>query len=272
MAYVRSGPRKGIALTGSTLVSLAGCGPLVPYDSDDGGDDSTSGGTSAGPASAETTAPTTVAVTTSPPPPTTSSTTGPPPLDGPPQLIDAFFLDESTLQLVFSEPIAPTDGVDPAKFRLSLAYAGGGYYGQTTHYNDIGNWNGEEYCQEYCGCNFICDTDGYECYEWCYTSQGPLLQVSGMENGPAAHQVILSLDHPVKPTVCKVLTDIDMFGYEGGIFVHYSNNGFPGIVDTQSEPLDAISEHWVLRPSDRWANQQGDFPFMDPYIPIPCPF
>ena len=36
--------------------------------------------------------------------------------------------------------------------------------------------------------------------------------------------------------------------------------------------LDAIAEHWVLRPNDRWASQQGDFPFMDPYIPIPCPF
>jgi hypothetical protein len=273
MAYGRSSPRRGVALTGGTLVGLAGCGPLVPYDTDDAGDDGTSG-TSAGSVSADTTATTTVAVTTSqPPPPGTTTTTGPPPLEGPPQLIDAYFLTEDTLQLVFSEPIAPTDGVDPTKFRLSLAHTSSGYYGEsyTTHYNDVGNWNGEEYCYEYCGCNFICDTEG-ECYEWCYTMQGPILHVSGMENGPASHQVVLTLDHPIKPSVCGVLKDIQEYGYDGGLFVHYSNNGFPGIVDTQSEPLDAIAEHWVLRPHDRWANQQGDFPFMDPYIPIPCPF
>jgi hypothetical protein len=271
MAYVRSGPRRTVALTGGTLVSLAGCGPLVPYDTQDGGDDLSSGGTM-GSASAGTTAMTTATVTTSPPPPSTTTSTGPPPLDGPPQLIDAYFLTDTTLQLVFSEPIAPTTGVDPAKFRLSVGYVGSGYYeGYSTNYNDVGNWNGEEYCYEYCGCNFICDTEG-ECYEYCYTMQGPILHVSGMDNGPASHQVVLTLDHPVKPGVCGVLKDLEQYGYEGGLFVHYSNNGFPGIVDTQSEPLDAISEHWVLRPNDRWASQQGDFPFMDPYIPIPCPF
>lgn len=263
MAYARSN-RRGIGLTGGTLVTLAGCGPLVPYDTDDGGEDTTTGDTSAGPATDGST-PGTVAVTTTPPPPATTTTTGPPPMDGPPQLIDAFFLTQTTLQLVFSEPIAPTTGVDPTKFRLSAAYGGGGYYWDGTSYQDVGNWNGEEYCQEYC--NYY-----GECYEWCYTMPGPVLRTSGMENGPESHQVTLTLDAPVSAGVCETVKQIAEAGYDTGLFIHYSNNGFPGIIDTQGEPLDAIAEHWVLRPNDRWADQQGEFPFMDPYIPIPCPF
>jgi hypothetical protein len=263
MAYGRSNPRRTVALTGGTLVTLAGCGPLVPYENEDGGDEATSG-TSA--STTQSTSTVTTATTTSPPPSTTT-TTGPPPLDGPPQLIDAFFLTNNTLQLVFSEPIAPTTGVDTAKFRLSLAYAGGYYYGDGTQYADVGNWNGEEYCYEYCG-----PAPGDPCYEWCYTMQGPHLRVAKMENGPATHQVTLTFDAPVQSGVCDMVDNLEEWGYGAGLFIHYSNNGFPGIADTQNEPLDAIAEHWVLRPHDRWGNQQGDFPFMDPYIPIPCPF
>ena len=260
MAYSRSNPRRALALTGGTLATLTGCGPLVPYDGDDAGDDTTGSTT----ATQDPTPSSTTSTTTPPPPPTTTSTTGPPPLDGPPQLIDAYFLADDKLQLVFSEPIAPTTGVDPSKFRLSVGYAGGGYYGYGTNYADLGNWNGEEYCYEYC------EPGG--CYEWCYMGQGPQLTIGKLESGPQAHQIVLSLDHQVNAGLCRFIDDIQDWSERGGIFVHYSNNGFPGIVDTQSEPLDAIAEHWVLRPNDRWASQQGDFPFMDPYIPIPCPF
>ena len=100
-------------------------------------------------------------------------------MPGPPMLIEAMLVDPVSLELYFSEPIAATGAVDPSKFRLSAAFANGNYsYG--TFYADLGRWNGEEKCYEYCYGDTYQDGGGYgevggygdgggNCNMWCYT-------------------------------------------------------------------------------------------------------
>jgi hypothetical protein len=274
----------GAALAGGSLV-LGGCGRNLVQLDDAGGTSGTDDTGSS--ASATATDPT---MTTSPTDPTVSTgdptgTTGEPlPQPGPPMLIDARFLDNLTVELFFSEPIVPPDAVDPTKFRLSIGVSWGGYYGPYgyTQYLDIGQWNGDEVCQEYCCYNYeYCydyDGDGDYCYEWCYQQPGPPLKIAQVRGSSGyASRAQLVLDQSIKSQVCEQISDwLDGgYGYSniGGIFVHYSNNGATAIVDSdESLPLDAIAEHWVVLANQQNLSVQGQFPLMNPFIPIDCPF
>lgn len=191
------------------------------------------------------------------------------PQPGPPQLIAAQVLDQFTIELFFSEPIATISAIDTKKFRLSASFSNA-YYSQATWYSDLGRWNGEEVCNEYCYGDY---TEGPEnCYEWCYTPAGPNVNVQSVVNGYYADRVLLTLDQQITPNLCKQLQDrIEQGAETAAIFLHYSNNG-QGLTDLDGEQLDAIAEHWVLLTQQYYSYQQGTFPAMNPFIPIACPF
>lgn len=266
------------SLAGGSLV-LAGCVSRAYDFSGDGGGDGDSSGTSDG----TETDPTVGSVgPTTTPPPTTSPTdptvdptdpTGPPPppeLPGPPQLIAAEMLDNLTLGLTFSEAMGAPQSVDPQQFRLSGSYAPKGeyYYQYNTYYQEIGNWNGacEEYCYEYCY-----DTGCYDqCWDYC--QPGPQVRIAAITQSPDRTDVLLlTLDNGIGPGVCSQLNGFPE-EWTKGLFIHYTPDGAAPILDTQGEALADIGEHWALQPDRQWAYNQGTFPFMEPVIPIPCPF
>lgn len=267
------------SLAGGSLV-ITGCVSraydFLGDDGGDGDDSSTSGvtvtttvSTTEGP----TTTPPITTTTTSPTDPTldpTDPTAPPPEMPGPPQLIAVGLIDNSTLALTFSEPLSPPQSVDPQQFRMSAAYAPKGdyYYSYNTYYQEIGNWNGtcEEYCYEYCydtGCNEQC---------WDYCQPGPPLRVAAITQPPdQPHLLFLTLDNGIGAGVCSQLANYPE-PWTTGLFVHYTPDGASPVTDTQSEPLGDIGEHWALQPDRQWAYNQGTFPFMEPVLPIPCPF
>jgi hypothetical protein len=274
-----SGSLAVAALAGQVLA--AGCGrSIVPYEDTDDPSDSTDSDptepttiTVTGPdptvdPTVDPTDPTTVTVTVTDP---TVDPTGPIPQPGPPQLVDGYFLDAARVELVFSEPIAAVGAIDPAKFRMSAA-SHGAYYGDGTRYADLGVWNGEEVCYEYCYGDDYGDTDD-NCNEYCYTQPGPPVHVATVTNSNYyAERVTLQLDQLITATVCDRLNQqIEQGADAAAIFLHYSNNG-PGIVDTDNEQFEALAEHWVLLPSQNYSYQEGFFPFMVPFVPIDCPF
>ena len=215
---------------------------------------------------------TTPPVTTNPTDPTdpTDPTAPPPEMPGPPQLIAAQLIDNLTLELSFSEPLAPPDSVDPQQFRLSAAYAPKGeyYYQYNTYYQEIGNWNGscEEYCYDYCY-----DTGCYEqCWEYC--QPGPQVRIAGIVQPAGRPDLLwLSLDSGIGSGVCSQITNFPP-KWTKGLFIHYTPEGSAPVTDTAGELLADIAEHWALQPNRQWAYNQGTFPFMEPVIPIPCPF
>lgn len=273
-----------VAVAALGVLAAPGCGrSIVPWeeDSDDSSDSTETDPTDptsdpstvtspTDPTTDPTVDPTTVTVTD----PTTDPT-GPEPHDGPPQLVAGFFIDAARVELVFSEPIASVGAIDTSKFRLSAA-SHGAYYGSGTLYADLGVWNGEEVCNEYCygedygGDGY--DTDG-ECYEWCYTMPGPNVHVATVTNDSAySERVVLQLDGLISANVCEQLRQrLEQGADTAAIFLHYSNNG-PGIMDTDSEQLEAIAEHWVLLHNQNYSYQPEFFPYMIPFVPIDCPF
>jgi hypothetical protein len=270
------------SLAGGSLV-LGGCVSRA-YDFDDsggGGNDAESTGTTDGPSTitvtsdptvGPTTTPTTTTNPTDPTDPTDPDTTTgiPPEMPGPPQLIAVGFLDNSTLALTFSEPLAPPQSVDPTQFRLSGAYAPKGdyYYQYNTYYQEIGNWNGpcDEYCYEYCydtGCH-------EECWEYC--QPGPPVRIAAISQFPDRPDILqLALDNGVGAGVCSQLTNFPE-QWTTGLFIHYTPDGSAPVTDNAGELLGDIGEHWALQPERQWAYNQGTFPFMEPVIPIACPF
>lgn len=215
--------------------------------------------------------------TVNPSVPTTDPTdpTGPIPTDGPPQLIAAQVLDAFVVELFFNEPIAQLGAVDTAKFRLSAAWtAPQYYYGTGTWYSDLGRWNGEEVCMEYCyGDDYGYGESGDNCNEWCYTPAGPDVKVQSVTNhNYYSDRVLLALDQPITANLCKQIRQREEDGADvAAMFLHYSNNGV-GITDTDNEQLDAIAEHWVLLSNQDYSYQPEPFPFMNPFVPISCPF
>ncbi len=276
-----------VAVAALGVLVAPGCGrSIVPYenDSDDSSDSTETDPTdpTVDPSTVTTPTdptvdpsgdPTSVSVTVTVTDPTTDPT-GPEPHPGPPQLVAGYFVDAARVELVFSEPIASVGAIDTSKFRLSAA-SHGSYYGGGTLYADLGVWNGEEICNEYCyGEDYGDggDTDG-ECYEWCYTVPGPNVHVATITNSSSyTERVVVQLDQLISPNVCEQLRErLEQGADVAAIFLHYSNNG-PGITDTDSEQLEAIAEHWVLLSSQNYSYQPDFFPYMIPFVPIDCPF
>ena len=262
------------------VATLAGCGrSLLGDDIDTDGSESDPSTDPTSPSS-DPSDPSVATLEASDP---TTDPTGPQSMPGPPMLIDGTLLDARTVELQFSEPIAATGAVDPSKFRLSAAFANG-YYSYGTFYADLGRWNGEEMCYQYCyGDSYYGDVGGYEgggsygesgqnCNEWCYTPPGPPVHILSVTNGAYSDRVVLTLDQTLSPNVCKQIQQrLEQGADASAIFLHYSNNG-AGITDLDGEQLEAISEAWVLLTTQYYTYQQNFFPLMDPFIPIDCPF
>jgi hypothetical protein len=243
----------------SGSVALTGCpGGGEDTDSDTDTDTETEGTDSDEPT-------TTVTPTTDPPPP-------PPPADvTPPLLVGVEFLDPQILRLTFTEPIAPVDQVNPKRFRLSVGrFYTNDYYGnyQRTVYNDPENYNHEQYCNEVC-------YDYYNCYYQCY--YGPTLSLDALDVLPDAYnpaQVVLLLEQSVTNNLCNFINAISGDpSRPAGLLLHYADGGASQITDLAGIPLLGFGETWV-KESDQTFLYVDDlqFPELNPFLPIPCPF
>jgi hypothetical protein len=98
------------------------------------------------------------------------------------------------------------------------------------------------------------------------------VHVQSIVNGAYADRALMVLDGAITANLCKQLAlKVEQGASQGALFLHYSNNG-PGITDLDGLGLDAIAEHWVLLTNQYYSYQQSTFPYMNPFIPIACPF
>ncbi len=256
----------------TSALALA-CGPRVlgfeDTDSGSNSDSNDSGdSTDSNPSGPNPSSPSSPTDPSGPSGPSTDPTdpTGREPLPGPPQLVDARVLDAFSIELFFSEPIADIGAIEPTKFRLSAAHSNTNYQ-EATYYADIGRWNLEEVCNEYCY-----GPEPENCNEYCYSNPGPNVRVQSVTNSAYSDRVILGIDNGITANVCRQLEQrLENGSTTAALFLHYSNNG-AGITDLDGEGLDAIAEHWALLTTQSYSYQQGVFPAMNPFIPIDCPF
>ena len=201
----------------------------------------------------------------------------PPGIPGPPALLDAQFSDNLTLQLTFTEPLAPAEAVDPRQFRLSTAITDDQGYGfEGTVYQEVGQLNGygncEEYCYEYCDYDYCYE----ECNDYCYNPPGPPVRVIAITQIPERPEMMwLTLDNGITPNLCERLEDGgNNFPEEltADLYIHYLAAGAAPVTDSEGELLPPLAEHWVLIPDEEFTYVEGKLPFMNPRLPIPCPF
>lgn len=175
----------------------------------------------------------------------------------PPRLVAARFLDRTTIELSFTEPLAPPTGVDPTKFRLSIAEA--------YAFHEF------EHSRCFRSTNYFDLSDGLGVYVHCEPTDpqctGPLTSVSALSLDPEDPE---RLRLTITPELDLRRCDQLRYSETGGIFVHFSAAAIPTITDADNQPLDDIASHWALS-SERNLTRDAIFPAMDAFVPIPCP-
>jgi len=85
------------------------------------------------------------------------------------------------------------------------------------------------------------------------------------------NQLELVLAGPLAGTpACDALPELVADGGKAGIFVHHrEGSGSP--TDAAGNALPSIGAHWVDALAKEYVELQGDFPNLDPYLPIACP-
>ncbi len=209
-----------------------------------------------------------------PPEPDPNPMPPPPPSEpGPPRLLDVRFIDAATLELTFSEGMAPTDEVNPRQFRLSAAISpepGYGYGG--TFYQEVGMWNGGEYyCEEYCYEQCVPDGCYERCFEYCSTPPGPPVVVEAITPTDRPQVLLLSLSDPISGGVCQELDNLPS-DWTAELYIHYTVQGSALVADLDGEAFEDLGAHWVLDFGNEYSYVEGYLPYMSPELAIPCPF
>lgn len=265
MLGLRIGPGVHAALAGGTLALTGGC-PSNGGDTDTDTDTDTDSSGTSDTEDPTTTTPTTIDPTTDPPPPP------PPPVDStPPQLIAVELLDPQILRLTFTEAIASVDAVNPKRFRLSLAFYRPEYYysqARTTYY-DLEIFNNERVCE------YVCYEYDY-CYEQCtYLPPQPVDPIDVVPDTYDPTQAILLLSSPIFTRVCQTAANFGggfPEGSRGGLLLHYAAGGAAQITDQAALPLASIGIEWVKTDEQYMFVDYANFPDLNPFLPIPCPF
>lgn len=202
-----------------------------------------------------------------------------------PRFSAAAFADGDTISLTFTEALASPDGVDPASFRLSLAI----FYGQSTTYYGLAY-------------DFGYTDTGYTDTGYTDTGYGTGYGDSGYGTGYAHPDHAGRLARPIPPPLhvddvavtsvhagadatkieldlataltgsdaCTALSEARAAGEKSGIFVHY-RSAANGLQDPEGHTVASLAQHWVDAASMGYVEIMGDFPNMDPYLPIDCP-
>lgn len=188
-----------------------------------------------------------------PPPPDPSDATAP-------ILIEGRFTEPGVVELVFSEPLAPPDGVDPKKFRLSAARGMTDEYRTgclaSTDYCDLSLGLGDYACNR-CGSYYGDDDDCPDMIE--------VASLELREDDPT--RLVLGLSAPIRPLLCL---QIDYAGDDAGIMVHYSSRDIPTVTSTDGTRVEDIAPLWVLE-GERDDHQDALFPARDAFVAIRCP-
>lgn len=215
--------------------------------------------------------------TTLSPTTTIDPTTGPPPPPGditPPALVSATLLDPQTLQLSFTEPIAPVDTVNPKRFRFSFAI---GYFGaydtqQQTFLRDPRYFN---YTQNCVPCQYgpfpdYCYYQPYYCY---FIPSDEILVAELYNHYSDPNSLLLFLTEPIRPSLCNAINnDGDPKFSDAVLHLHYADGGLAQITDLAGIPLGPDGKFWVQYDGNYYTYIAPAFSNFTPFVPIPCPF
>jgi len=262
------------AAIASGALMLAACQDGGKGDSDTDGETTTTTGETTAPTSGPPGTTLSPPLPPAPPVPPVPPVPPPPPVDTtPPALVSAVLLDPSTLQLSFTEPIAPVDLVNPKRLRFSFVQAFTGYYGDPiTFVVDPRFYNGAVSCPPAPPCY---DPYDYYCYDpYCYDEpSAPILAAKLVNHDSDPNSVLVALTTAIQPSLCQTLESAGQSPeIEAVLHLHYAAGGLAQLTDLAGVPLPALADDWV-KTSDYYLVYDDVFlTNLDPFVPIPCPF
>jgi hypothetical protein len=189
----------------------------------------------------------------------TGKVSDPPAVTATPQttLVDAQLEGTSALRVTFSAGVKPTTGVDPAKFRLTVAYF-------TRPANGTKGYTYKYYAGTY--------KNGYygSGAETIYADVGDLASVA---NDPAnADQAVLQLGTTFSAaTACQQIAAFNAANKnaQAGLYLHYSSAGTPTIEDLDGNKVASLAAYWATDPTIEQIN--GDFTGKPIPVALTCP-
>jgi hypothetical protein len=175
-----------------------------------------------------------------------------------PKIVAASLEGTSTLRVTYSEAMKSPVGVDPAKFRLTVAYytrpasASSKYsykYAAYTPYAAAGKGKGYGYGYGY----------GYAVAE--HTIYGDTAPVTSLAaDATHAEQAVLELGSTFDAaTACKEIQLRNQANpnAHAGLYLHYSEAGSPTVEDPQGNKLASLAAYWSTDPTIEQVS--GDF-------------
>jgi len=173
-------------------------------------------------------------------------------------IVDAQIEGTSSLRVTFSEGVKPMAGVDPAKFRLTVAYF-------TRPASASSKYSYKYYAGTYKNGSYYGSND-----QTVYSDVGDLASVT---NDPtAADQAVLQLGSTFSAaTACQQIAAFNAANSNAhaGLYLHYSSAGTPTIEDVDGNKVASLAAYWSTDPTVEQIN--GDFTGKPIPVALTCP-
>jgi hypothetical protein len=163
-----------------------------------------------------------------------------------PTVVDAQLEGTSSLRVTFSDAVKPTTGVDPAKFRLTVAYF-------TRPASATGKYSYKYYAGTY--------KNGTYYGSGAQTIYSDVGAPAALTADPTtADQAVLQLGSTFSAaTACQQIAAFNAANpnAHAGLYLHYSSAGTPTIEDLQGNKVASLAAYWAADPTVEQIN--GDF-------------
>jgi hypothetical protein len=171
-----------------------------------------------------------------------------------PKIVSAQLEGGTSLRVTYSDNIAPTTGVDPAKFRLTVAYFTRPASGS------------DKYSYSYYA-------NGYSYGAAAHTIYSDIGDVAALASDPAAeNQSVLQLGSTFDvASACKQITAFNAVNTnaQAGLYLHYSEAGTPTIEDLAGNKVASLAAYWSADPTVEQIS--GDFTGKPIPVALSCP-
>ncbi len=175
-----------------------------------------------------------------------------------PKIVSAQLEGTTALRVTFSEAVKPVTGVDPGKFRLTVAY-------YTRPASASSKYNYAYYAKGYKG------TYGYGAPE--HTVYSDVAHVDALASDKvSAEQTVLQLGSSFDAaTACQEIKAFNAANpnAQAGLYLHYTQAGSPTIEGEDGTPVESLAAFWSADPTIEQI--KGDFTGKPIPVALNCP-
>ena len=174
-----------------------------------------------------------------------------------PKIVSASIGTDSALHVTFSEAVQVPTGVDPAKFRLTMAY-----------YTQVANAAGKN--NKYSGYAYYSQYGYSGPNHTIYSDTGEITSIIAETSAAGEANLQLSSSFKVADACQEIATrNAATPGSHAGLYLHYSEAGSPTLEDLQGNKVASLAAYWSADPTIEQIS--GKFTGSPIPVAITCP-